>query len=123
MEVIIAGTKAGGAKAAATNKAKYGADYYAKIGQMGGQNSYTGGFAANPELARIAGRKGGRISRRSKATHHIYYTVYDDQNRVVKRYKQERQAIALVYRMDAMGKSAIYRKEKLSVVEVEKKDA
>ena len=64
----MAGTKAGGQKAAATNKAKHGTDFYAKIGRKGGQNGRTGGFAANPELARIAGAKGGRISRRRKVT-------------------------------------------------------
>lgn len=64
----MAGTKAGGQKAAATNKARHGSDFYAKIGQKGGQNGRTGGFAANPELARIAGAKGGRVSRRRKAT-------------------------------------------------------
>jgi general stress protein YciG len=53
-------------KAAATNKAKHGADFYAKIGAKGGKLGKTGGFAANPELARIAGAKGGRISRRTK---------------------------------------------------------
>jgi len=31
----MAGTKAGGQKAAARNKAKYGADFYAKIGAAG----------------------------------------------------------------------------------------
>ena len=62
----MAGTKAGGMKAAAANKAKYGADFYAKIGAKGGMNCRTGGFAANPDLARIAGAKGGRISRRKK---------------------------------------------------------
>ena len=62
----MAGTKAGGIKAAAANKAKYGADFYAKIGQKGGKLGKTGGFAANPDLARIAGAKGGRISRRTK---------------------------------------------------------
>jgi len=62
----MAGTKAGGMKAAATNKAKHGADFYAKIGAKGGKLGRTGGFAANPELARIAGRKGGLISRRTK---------------------------------------------------------
>ncbi|MCL2869394.1 hypothetical protein FWF48_01120 [Candidatus Saccharibacteria bacterium] len=62
----MAGTKAGGLKAAATNKAKYGTAFYAKIGQKGGRLGHTGGFAANPELARIAGARGGRISRRSK---------------------------------------------------------
>ena len=63
----MAGTKAGGLKAAAKNKAK-DPDFYAKIGRKGGQNGHTGGFAANPDLARIAGAKGGRISRRRKAT-------------------------------------------------------
>jgi uncharacterized protein len=62
----MAGTKNGGKSAAATNKAKYGADFYARIGAMGGKKGHTGGFAANRELARSAGAKGGRISRRSK---------------------------------------------------------
>jgi general stress protein YciG len=62
----MAGTKTGGMSAAATNKAKYGADFYAKIGSIGGKKGHTGGFAANPELARMAGAKGGRISRRTK---------------------------------------------------------
>lgn len=64
----MAGTKVGGMKAAATNKAKHGSDFYAKIGAKGGRNGHTGGFAANPELARVAGAKGGRISRRTKKT-------------------------------------------------------
>lgn len=64
----MAGTKNGGKAAASTNKAKYGADFYARIGAMGGKKGTTGGFAANRELAREAGAKGGRISRRSKKT-------------------------------------------------------
>lgn len=64
----MAGTKAGGKAAAATNKAKYGADFYARIGARGGKVGRTGGFFANRELARIAGQKGGRISRRTKKT-------------------------------------------------------
>ncbi len=64
----MAGTKNGGAAAAKTNKEKYGSDFYAKIGAMGGKKGRTGGFFANRELARIAGAKGGRISRRSKKT-------------------------------------------------------
>ena len=63
----MAGTKAGGLKAADTNKRKYGDDWYSKIGKIGGKNGHTGGFAANPELARVAGAKGGRISRRGPA--------------------------------------------------------
>lgn len=62
----MAGTKEGGQKAAATNKAKYGEDFYSKMGQKGGRLGRTGGFFANRELARIAGAKGGRISRRGK---------------------------------------------------------
>lgn len=62
----MAGTKTGGQKAASTNKTKHGSDFYAKIGAKGGRNGRTGGFAANPALARIAGAKGGRISRRKK---------------------------------------------------------
>lgn len=64
----MAGTKKGGAKAAATNRTKYGADFYARIGAMGGKLGRTGGFYANRELARQAGAKGGRISRRGKKT-------------------------------------------------------
>ena len=37
------------------------------IGRKGGKNGHTGGFAANPALARIAGAKGGRISHRGPA--------------------------------------------------------
>lgn len=62
----MAGTKNGGISAAETNKRKYGADFYAKIGAIGGKNGKTGGFFANRELARIAGAKGGKISRRGK---------------------------------------------------------
>ena len=62
----MAGTKAGGKAAAATNKAKHGADFYARIGAMGGKKGHTGGFDANRELARVAGARGGRISRRTK---------------------------------------------------------
>ncbi len=63
---LMAGTKAGGKAAAATNKSKYGSDFYAKIGAAGGKKGKTGGFFANRELARVAGAKGGRISRRTK---------------------------------------------------------
>lgn len=62
----MAGTKAGGIAAAKTNKTKYGSDFYSKIGAKGGKLGHTGGFAANRDLARLAGAKGGRISRRGK---------------------------------------------------------
>lgn len=63
----MAGTKEGGRKAAITNIKKYGKDFYRENGRKGGHNGHTGGFAANPELAKIAGAKGGRISKRGKA--------------------------------------------------------
>lgn len=67
----MAGTKEGGRKAAATTKKKYGKGFYAEIGRKGGQNGHTGGFAANPELAKEAGRKGGKISKRGKAKNEL----------------------------------------------------
>lgn len=63
----MAGTKEGGRKASITNRLKHGEDFYERIGRKGGQNGHTGGFASNPELAKIAGAKGGRLSRRGKA--------------------------------------------------------
>ena len=60
----MAGTKAGGIKARETNYKEHGADFYKKIGKLGGQNGHTGGFASNPELARKAGAEGGRKSKR-----------------------------------------------------------
>lgn len=62
----MAGTKAGGVKAAARNIELHGKDFYARIGAKGGRNGNTGGFAADPELARIAGKIGGQISKRRK---------------------------------------------------------
>jgi hypothetical protein len=73
---IMAGTIAGGKAAAATNRAKYGQDFYSKIGAVGGKLGKTGGFANDTvvgvdgltgrERARIAGAKGGKKSKRSK---------------------------------------------------------
>lgn len=63
----MSGSIRGGKKAAATNKERYGADFYAKIGAKGGKNGHDGGFAANRELAKIAGAKGGKKSKRGPA--------------------------------------------------------
>ncbi len=68
----MSGTKAGGQAAAVTNKAKYGEDFYQRIALQHWQNPEQkanhrpGGFATNIELARIAGAKGGRVSKRVK---------------------------------------------------------
>jgi uncharacterized protein len=64
----MAGTKLGGMKAAATNKAKHGASFYAMIGAKGGKKTGPKGFALNRELAAKAGAKGGKISRRGRVT-------------------------------------------------------
>ena len=74
----MAGTKAGGLKAVATNKAKYGEDFYKKAGQKGGRNGHTGGFASNHDLAVEAGRKGGMKSKRGKPT------SFEDMQRIVR---------------------------------------
>ncbi len=62
----MAGNITGGKLAAKKNKELYGEDFYKIIGSKGGKNSRTGGFYNNRELARIAGRKGGKISKRTK---------------------------------------------------------
>lgn len=63
----MAGTKGGGIKARNTNYERHGKDFYREIGRKGGRNGHTGGFASNPALARIAGAKGGKKSRRGPA--------------------------------------------------------
>lgn len=65
------GTKAGGKRAAQTNKERHGEDFYQRIGKLSNagweKNGHKPrGFAANPELARVAGRRGGLKSRRGK---------------------------------------------------------
>lgn len=66
----MAGNRIGGLKAAAKNLEK-NPNFYREIGRRGGSASFAThgtykGFAANPALAKIAGAKGGRVSRRRK---------------------------------------------------------
>ena len=63
----MSGTKAGGIKTREAMYKRHGKDFYREIGRKGGQNGHTGGFAANPQLAKLAGSKGGKISKRCKA--------------------------------------------------------
>lgn len=65
----MSGTREGGLKAAKTNLERNGKDFYSRIGSQGGKNGHTGGFFNNPERARLAGAKGGKISRRGPAKH------------------------------------------------------
>lgn len=63
----MAGNKQGGLKARETNYERNGRDFYKMIGAKGGSvRGIKKGFALNIELAREAGRRGGRISRRTK---------------------------------------------------------
>ena len=64
----MSGTKAGSQKAVATTKQKHGADFFKKIGKIGGQASGTGGFYGNPERASRAGKIGGKLGRRKAIT-------------------------------------------------------
>ncbi len=73
----MSGTVKGGKKTAKTNIKRHGKDYYANIGRKGGKKSRTGGFASNKigrdgltgaQRAKIAGAKGGHISKRKPAT-------------------------------------------------------
>ena len=71
----MAGTLEGGRKASATNREKYGADFYANIGAKGGaKTGVIKGFAIartyaldDPRHPGNAGRKGGLKSKRTKA--------------------------------------------------------
>lgn len=63
------GTRESAAKAAVTNKLKWGEDFYRRIGSLGGKTKKINpaAFKAGEERTVEAGRKGGKISRRSKA--------------------------------------------------------
>ncbi len=72
----MAGTKAGGLKAAATNKLRHGPGFYSIIGRKGGRKGRTGGFASEDvgsdgltgrERASIYGTIGGKRSKRGPA--------------------------------------------------------
>lgn len=58
-------TETGESKIRKTIEERYGKDYWRKIGSKGGKATGMKGFALNPELARAAGRKGGKISTRA----------------------------------------------------------
>lgn len=97
----MAGTKAGGKKAAATNKEKYGSEFYANIGRKGGQNGHTGGFAANPELAKEAGRKGGAISKRGPAKNPRSPHITDEEMILVRKREELRRLRAEIRALEA----------------------
>ena len=58
------GTKAGGAKAAITNKAKFGEDYYQRLGREGGAAGTGHKFGHGKVDPAVIGALGGAISKR-----------------------------------------------------------
>lgn len=56
----MAGTSEGGRRAAATNKAKFGDDFYSRIGKIGGSVMGTGGGFAYGDNARVGGKRSRR---------------------------------------------------------------
>lgn len=93
----MSGTLEGGRKAAETNKRYHGDDFYARIGSKGGRKlGICKGFAANPELARTAGAKGGVISSRKgiktgEGKQKVYYG--EDEESVAIRQEEERKRL------------------------------
>lgn len=96
----MSGTSAGGKKAAVANKARHGADFYRKIGQKGGRLNTTGGFVADRDRARWAGRIGGSRGKRGP-------TVHLTKNMT---YKQHLSADGIVQREIGGGCEAIQEK-------------
>ena len=67
----MAGTKTGAKRAAQTNIERHGEDFYQRIGKLSNASWEKNGrkprgFAANPERARAAGRKGRLKSRKGE---------------------------------------------------------
>lgn len=73
----MSGTAEGAAKAKASIVERYGKDYFREIGRLGGKNGRTGGFAYDPNLAKEAGKKGGKISKRGPIRRGDY-EIYDE---------------------------------------------
>ena len=86
----MSGTLAGGLKAAATNKSKYGSDWYAKIGHIGGSRGHTGGFASNLSLAKTAGSLGGAKSKRDKNHYYILaeYPIFNQKPKTAQSWRR-----------------------------------
>ena len=87
----MSGTVYGGKKAAATNRKRYGKNFYKNIGAKGGRLGTTGGFAANPALAKIAGAKGGRLSKCGPKKYFVddkYFGFFETVDEAIKFFKK-----------------------------------
>lgn len=77
----MAGNREGALKARETNKKKYGPDFYKNIGSKSWKNperSRKTGFALNSELAKEAGRKGGKKTKSEYKTQDTEYTTAEE---------------------------------------------
>jgi hypothetical protein len=61
----MSGTRIGGLKSAKINKAKYGEDFYQRVGALGGAACVPKGFSTSGKASE-AGKLGGTISSRRK---------------------------------------------------------
>lgn len=96
----MAGTKAGGQKAAKTNKELYGDKFYSQIGAKGGKNGHSGGFAYNHALASLAGAKGGRTSKRGKGYNDDWKKI---KHVAEKMYFEDEKSLAEIARFTGMS--------------------
>lgn len=82
----MSGTKEGGLKAAVTNKASYGQDFYVRVGRAGGRVSHpeTRAFSTHRDLANAAGRVGGMVSKRNAKN---FFPVDRRSKEILKAYK------------------------------------
>jgi general stress protein YciG len=106
----MAGTIIGGKLAAKSNYKRHGADFYQRIGALGGSKGRTGGFYNNAELASAAGRIGGMMSRRgiNKARR----VLTDAEKAKVRRKKEFEKAykhLQEIQRLAQMPKYATYK--------------
>lgn len=78
-----------------------------EVGEKGGRASSTGGFYANPELARRAGAKGGAISRRGEATKtkEMIRTNID----TIKRMVEDKASVTKISEATGVPKSTLYK--------------
>ena len=83
----MSGSVKGGKKAARTNKEKYGESFYKNIGAEGGKAKVAKGFSLNSELARVAGAKGGRISKRGPTNKTVVVTVERPKKNILNKLK------------------------------------
>lgn len=82
----MAGNREGALKARETNKKKYGSDFYKNIGSKSWKNperSRKTGFALNSELAKEAGRKGGKKTKSEYKTQEDQWTTAEELKQII----------------------------------------